>query len=116
MMKPIAEVTALRGNYFPIPAHGLNNQQLFVAADAEAVELLLEWERCSSLAEQYGMVLGDGLRIYVDNQAQRLVLERNYPDFSLVGTRSIPLPEDCILSLRIFIDRSSVEVFVNEGE
>ena len=116
MMKPIAEVTALRGSYIPVTARCLSSQQMLVAADAEAMELSLEWERARSQAEQYGMMLGDGLRIYVDNQAQRLILERSYPDFSLVGTRSIPLPEDDILSLRIFIDRSSVEVFVNEGE
>lgn len=62
------------------------------------------------------MALGDGLRIYVDNQAQRLIVERRYPEYSLEGTRSISLPADGVLSLRIFIDRSSVEVFVNEGE
>ncbi|SFE60953.1 beta-fructofuranosidase [Phytobacter palmae] len=116
IMKPVEEVSAMRGSYFPVPVHCLNNQQVFVAADAESVELILQWNCNESAAEQYGVTLGDGLRAYVDNQAQRLVLERNYPDFSLTGTRSIPLPEGNILSLRMFIDRSSVELFVNEGE
>ena len=69
----------------------------------------------ASTAEQFGIALGDGLRIYVDDQAGRLVVERRYPEYSLEGTRSIPLPADSVLSLRIFIDRSSVEVFVNDG-
>ncbi|MDY9392843.1 GH32 C-terminal domain-containing protein, partial [Escherichia coli] len=43
-------------------------------------------------------------------------VERRYPEYSLEGTRSIPLPADSVLSLRIFIDRSSVEVFVNDGD
>jgi beta-fructofuranosidase len=116
IMKPVEEVSAMRGSYFPVPVHCLKNQQVFVAADAEAVELILQWNCNESAAEQYGVTLGDGLRVYVDNQAQRLVLERNYPDFSLAGTRSVPLPEGNRLSLRMFIDRSSVEVFVNEGE
>lgn len=116
LMKPTEEVTALRGTYYPAPTHHLNNQKIFVAADAEAVEVLLKWERNASTAEQYGIALGEGLRIYVDNQAQRLVVERRYPEFSLEGIRSIALPTDNTLSLRIFIDRSSVEVFVNEGE
>ncbi|WP_317179024.1 glycoside hydrolase family 32 protein [Lelliottia amnigena] len=116
LMKPAAEVTALRGSYFPVPAHCLTNQRLLVAADADAVELCLEWDRIASPAEQFGIVMGDGLRIYVDNQSQRLVLERSGPDCALTGTRSIALAEGDSLSLRIFIDRSSVEVFVNDGE
>lgn len=116
MIKPIAEVTTLRGRHIPITAHRLKNQSVLVAADAQMMELLIKWQVNESPAEQYGILMGDGLRIYVDNQAQRLVLERCYPEFSLVGTRSIALPTSHILSLRIFIDRSSVEVFVNDGE
>lgn len=115
-MKPAEEVTALRGSYYPMPVRCLNNQQVPVAADAEAVEVQLVWDLSASTAERFGMALGDGLRIYVDDQARRLVLERRYPEYSLEGTRSIPLPADNLLSLRIFIDRSSVEVFVNDGE
>lgn len=115
-MKPADEVTALRGSYYPTPIRCLNNQKAFVAADAEAVEVQLAWDLSASTAEQFGIALGDGLRIYVDNQALRLVVERRYPEYSLDGTRSIPLPADSLLSLRIFIDRSSVEVFVNDGD
>ncbi|HAZ77894.1 MAG TPA: glycosyl hydrolase family 32, partial [Enterobacteriaceae bacterium] len=63
-----------------------------------------------------GLSLGDGLRIYVDAQMQRLVLERRYPQHGLCGTRSVPLTLDHDLHLRVFIDSSSVEVFVNDGE
>jgi hypothetical protein len=38
-----------------------------------------------SSAEQYGLSFGDGLRIYVDAQQQRLVLERHYPQYGLCG-------------------------------
>ena len=99
-MKPADEVSALRGSYYPTPAC--------------CVQLV--WDLIASTAEQFGMALGDGLRIYVDNQAQRLIVERRYPEYSLEGTRSISLPADGVLSLRIFIDSSSVEVFVNEGD
>ncbi|WP_181463574.1 GH32 C-terminal domain-containing protein, partial [Lonsdalea populi] len=44
------------------------------------------------------------------------MLERNYPEYGLSGYRSAPLPAQSVLSLRIFIDRSSIEVFVGEGE
>ena len=70
----------------------------------------------ASSAEQYGLRFGDGLRIYVDAQQQRLVLERHYPQYGLCGTRSVPLTAGADLNLRIFFDSSSVEVFVNDGE
>ncbi|MNQ91131.1 Sucrose-6-phosphate hydrolase [compost metagenome] len=116
LIKPAAEVIALRGNYYPVSEHHLNNQKVFVTSDAKAVEILLEWELHSSNAEQYGIALGDGLRIYVDCQDKRLKVERNYPMLSLEGVRSVVLPASDTLSLRIFIDHSSVEVFVNDGE
>lgn len=34
----------------------------------------------------------------------------------MVGYRSVALPADKFLTLHIFIDHSSVEVFVNEGQ
>lgn len=115
-INPIAEVTTLRGNYVPVPTHKLKNQRISIAEDVQAAELFMKWGIQKSSAEQYGVAMGDGLRIYVDHQAQRLVLERGYPQYSLAGSRSIALPRNPILSLRIFIDRSSVEVFVNDGE
>lgn len=82
----------------------------------DAMEVILQWDCANSSAEQYGIRLGDGLRLYVDAQMQRLVLERYYPQYGLCGTRSVALNLNDTLSLRLFVDSSSVEVFVNEGE
>lgn len=78
--------------------------------------MLASWNRATSDAEQYGISLSDGLRLYVDSQSQRLVLARHYPLCGLSGERSVALPAGDTLSLRIFFDRSSVEVFVNDGD
>ena len=115
-MTPAEEVATLRGSYYPLLAQHLKNQSSPIVGDAEAIELDLVWDMNSATAESYGIALGEGLRIYVDAQAQRLVLERCYPQLLLEGSRSVPLPAADRLALRIFIDRSSVEVFVNEGE
>lgn len=115
-MTPVEEVAELRGSYYPLLAQQLKHQSAAIIEDAQAIELDLVWEIHSATAECYGIVLGDGLRIFVDAQAQRLVLERRYPEFTLEGSRSVALPEGNCLSLRIFIDRSSVEVFVNDGD
>lgn len=114
-MKPAKEVMAIRRCYYPIAVQQLKNQKVIVASDAVAVEVIVDFDRSASPAEQYGISLGDGLRVYVDNQAARLVLERRYPEYGIEGTRSIELPEGNTLSLRVFIDSSSVEVFVNDG-
>ena len=84
--------------------------------NAQAVEIQLQWALKNSDAEHYGLQLGTGMRLYIDNQSERLVLWRYYPHENLDGYRSIPLPQGDMLALRIFIDTSSVEVFINDGE
>lgn len=115
-MKPVKEVENLRQTWQRWAVTSLKNQQQCVMENAEATEVLLQWDTAASDAEQYGIALSDGLRLYVDNQSQRLVLERHYPQSGLCGQRSVPLPAAPDLSLRLFFDRSSIEVFVNDGE
>ena len=115
-MRPAREVETLRQSWFPWPVSTLNNQQIDVAENAGAMEVILHWKGADSTAEQYGLSLGEGLRVYVDAQQQRLVLERSYPQHGLCGTRSVPVSLAGDISLRMFIDSSSVEVFVNDGE
>ena len=115
-MRPAREVESLRGAWFPCPISTLNNQQMTLVEHCDAMEVILQWDCANSSAEQYGIRLGDGLRLYVDAQMQRLVLERDYPQYGLCGTRSVALNLSNALNLRLFFDSSSVEVFVNEGE
>jgi beta-fructofuranosidase len=114
-MRPAREVESLRGAWFPWPISTLNNQQMTLVEHCDAMEVILQWDCANSSAEQYGIRLGDGLRLYVDAQMQRLVLERDYPQYGLCGTRSVALNLNNALNLRLFFDCSSVEVFVNEG-
>jgi beta-fructofuranosidase len=116
LMRPAQEVESLRRAWFPWPVSTLNNQQITVADCCEAMEVNLHWDMANSCAEQYGLNFGEGLRVYVDNQMQRLVLERRYPQYGLCGSRSVPLPTGSTLNLRLFFDSSSIEVFVNDGE
>ena len=115
-MRPAKEVESMRGASFPWPVTTLKNQRTTTVENCEAMEVILHWDCASSSAEQYGLSFGEGLRVYVDAQMQRLVLERHYPQYGLCGTRSVPLTEGADLQLRIFFDSSSVEVFVNDGE
>lgn len=112
---PVAELLSLRRQATAIEAGTLVGERQ-LADGVKCHELLLTWDTQTSDAEHYGVRLGNSLRLYVDNQARRLVLWRDSPDAGLDGYRSIPLPGGVLLSLRIFFDSSSVEVFVNDGE
>ena len=113
--RPVREVESLRKKCQPLSPVRLQGLQL-LTENVQAAELLVTWHTVDSHAEHYGVRLGDGLRLYVDNQAGRLVLWRYYPEEGLDGYRSVELPDTEYLTLRIFLDRSSVEVFVNDGE
>ena len=115
-MNPVKELKLLRSKLRVWDVTEIKDKSIQVETCAEAVEVNLELSVSRSNAEKYGISLGKGLNIYVDNQSQRLVLERNYPEHGLSGYRSVPLPASDNLDLRIFIDSSSVEVFVNSGE
>lgn len=115
-MVPAAEVDQLRQAWSGWTVNTLNNQQLTVNQQGNALEVNLLWDLARSSAEQFGIALGDGMRLYVDSQHHRLILERHYPQYGLCGQRSVPLGDAAQLNLRIFFDRSSVEVFVQDGE
>ncbi|MFZ1873198.1 MAG: glycoside hydrolase family 32 protein [Chania sp.] len=114
LMNPARELAALRTEPQRLGALQCHNQQQLLGSDLH--ELLLIVDINASEAERYGMAVGKAARVYVDNQARRLVLERFNPEPGLCGCRSVPLPEGDTLTLRIFVDRSSLEVFVNQGE
>ncbi|WP_411570663.1 glycoside hydrolase family 32 protein [Pectobacterium cacticida] len=113
--RPVRELESLRQQRQMIEPMPIAETYL-IAPSAIAAELIIRWDTARSQAEHYGVRLGEGLRLYVDNQAKRLVLWRRYPHGENEGYRSIALPSDDHLKIRLFIDSSSVEVFVNDGE
>ncbi len=117
--RPVIEAKSLRQQSQLIEPHSVSQTEVLLD-HSSAIELELVWDINQSNAERYGIALGnkvgDGLELYIDSQSQRLVLWRHYSEYELDGYRSIPLPASDKLSLRIFIDRSSVEVFVNDGD
>lgn len=114
-MTPVAEVITLRQDRQLFPVQELVNQQREVCPHCNAMEVVLIWDTHSD-AEAYGISLGQGVRLYVDNQARRIVLERRYPQYALWGDRSVPLPAGDTVSMRLFFDSSSLEVFINHGD
>lgn len=114
-MTPVKEVEALRQQKQVIAPKTLDNEAIQFHDNASALELNLVWA-LDSRAEKFGLWLGKGLEVFIDNQSSHLVVNRHYPQYSLSGSRHIPLPEGDRIHLRIFIDRSSIEIFVNQGD
>lgn len=115
IQRPVREAESLRQQYQPVPASTVDSKRI-LQENAQAIEIQLRWDCQKSHAEHYGLQLGTGMRLYIDNQSGRLVLWRYYPQENIDGYRSIPLSQDEPLELRIFIDKSSIEVFINGGE
>ena len=115
-MMPVNEIETLRREHYPVAPCVLGNGVRPLVEDAQAVELITQWDLTASDAERFGIKFGDGVSLFVDTQAQRLCLERDFPMHGIKDARSIALTPGQRLDLRMFIDRSSVEIFVNQGD
>lgn len=113
---PIVELHSLRAGGQDIAKQSLTDRPLTIAEQADSLELEISFDAKASTAERYGIQLGEACSLYVDRSENRLILARHSSDTGLNSERGILLPQGDILALRIFIDRSSIEVFVNDGE
>lgn len=83
---------------------------------------MLDNQKTQDMAERYGIEVAateDGKQatlIYIDEQSQRIVLDRTLSGKTLKGYRTAPLPKGDLIELDIYVDSSSVEVFVNGDE
>ena len=95
-----------------------------LADDAEAVEIEMTIDLAASTAERAGLKIHateDGAYTYVayDDQIGRVVVDRQAMANGDRGYRAAPLTDAELasgkLDLRVFVDRGSVEVYVNGG-
>lgn len=122
-VKPIREVETLRSkDDIKVDVKNITNEYIKIAEDVKSMEIILTWNQKDSVAEKYGLVLGDkdhsdgGTYLYIDNQARRLILDRKYPNHGISGYRSAPLVNEDPITWRVFFDGSMIEVFVDDGE
>ncbi|AIN99616.1 sucrose hydrolase-like protein [Leishmania panamensis] len=114
---PIKELENIRSTYQHILQQTVcDNSQVRLLNDCTSYEVRVLFDLEKSTAEKYGLWLGRGLEIYVDEQSKRLVVNRHYPNYDISGYRSYALPVHPLLLVHAYFDMSSVEVFVNEGE
>ncbi|MBT1171129.1 GH32 C-terminal domain-containing protein [Bifidobacterium sp. SO4] len=122
---PVAEMEGLREDTYDHGAIVLDGDgEKIVSDDAEAVEIEMTIDLKQSTAERAGLKIHateDGAYTYVayDDQLGRVVLDRQTMKHGDRGYRTAPLTEAELaagtLDLRVFVDRGSVEVYVNGG-
>ncbi|WP_392559930.1 glycoside hydrolase family 32 protein [Orbus mooreae] len=119
---PIKELASLRKEQTSLASINLTSVQQDLNLSSLQCELEVDIDLTKTTAERAGLKLAaskdgkEGVWLYVDNQANRLVLDRTFAGEGVSGYRSVPLPTNNSLKLHIFVDHSSIEVFVNNGE
>lgn len=122
---PVREIENYRRNKTEHKAVALNETAVRLkGVSGDTLELIAEFEAGS--AQQFGIKLFCGREhetlVYYDKVKGEVVLDRSKSGIPLAGveknneTRSVFVPAaDGKIKLRIFLDNTSVEVFVNDG-
>jgi sucrose-6-phosphate hydrolase SacC (GH32 family) len=124
--RPVAELQALRGRSAVLPPSRVTaptelvDQQLRSTGQLE-IDLTLAYEAATMLTLQIGNGLGEHVLLRIDRRNRQLKLDRSASGvvgFNAGFTRVQTAPLDVgspTVTLRIVLDRSSVELFVNDG-
>lgn len=121
-MRPARELAALRQSQTLLQSCEVKSGSCVLDVQGALLEFELELDLTGSSAERFGLELRcseDGEErtlLYFDAMARRLVLDRQSSGAGVSGVRSVPIAaEQTRIALRIFLDRSSIEVFVDDG-
>lgn len=121
-MRPARELTALRQSRRVLQIGTIESRSCTLDVRGALLEFELELDLAGSTAERFGLALRcsedrqERTLLYFDAMARRLVLDRQYSGAGVSGVRSVPVTSgQTRIALRIFLDRSSIEVFVDDG-
>ena len=121
-MCPARELKALRQAKRTLQIGVIESRRYPLDVRGALLEFELELDLAGSTAERFGLALRcsedqqERTLLYFDAMARRLVLDRQYSGAGVSGVRSVPVaPGQQQIALRVFLDRSSIEVFVDDG-
>ncbi len=119
LMKPVKEMELLRGKKFTVgPMAVSGTEKLEIAGDC--LEIIAEFSKEN--ASSFGLNVRcseDGQEktvIRYDAADEKIVVDRNQSGAGEGGVRKVKIKSSNTIKLHLFIDRSSVECFVNDGE
>lgn len=120
LMKPVEELSLLRTTKQTICINKSLSESHLVETTQDLIELKLDFDLTKTSAKAIGLkirgVSQEETKIEFDIEQQKLVLDCTKSGKEKDGVRRTALKTDKLLSLRVFIDRSSIEVFANDGE
>jgi beta-fructofuranosidase len=121
-MRPARELAALRTSRRTLQIGAVESRSHTLDVRGALLEFELELDLAGSNAERFRLALRcsedqqERTLLYFDAMARRLVLDRQNSGTGVSGVRSVPVTvEQTRIDLRIFLDRSSIEVFVDDG-
>ncbi|MFT8735978.1 MAG: sucrose-6-phosphate hydrolase [Zymomonas mobilis] len=121
LMTPVKELELLRQAEKSNGLMTLSDSEhpFMMESPLQEIELVIDLEK--SNAYQAGIALrcngkGQETLLYIDRSQNRIVLDRNRSGQNVKGIRSCPLPAASKIKLHIFLDRSSIEVFVGDEQ
>ena len=116
VVQPLEELKQLRGEHIAHSAVKINGHKEFsnIKGDAYEIETTVDLTNATSFSIKLRESKIQETVLTYDKATQTLTLNRDKSGHALKGEREVKLPvENNLLKLRIFIDRSSVEVFAN---
>ncbi|WP_082676259.1 glycoside hydrolase family 32 protein [Shouchella shacheensis] len=120
LMNPVEEVAQLRKEEVPLDIEAVQDEEVLLPLAGEMIELELSLK--TGTTTECGVKLrcsedgGEETVLSFHAKEDKLVLDRSRSGKGVSGIRTGLVEASESLDLRIFVDRSSVEVFVNGGE
>ena len=112
--KPVRELQSLRTKEYKVSAaNNCLKSTIKTLTSNAATELTFSVKPADNGAEQYGIAIGNSIRLFFDRQTKTLTMFRC--DLNATSYRALELDWDKEHQLHIFIDNSSIEVFIDGG-
>lgn len=113
--RPIRELQSLRDQGRDWPPQRLTGEKVLLAS-VDAAEFRIDWDLRETSDTTFGLQLGQGLTLCYNLVDQRLSLNRDYSAAGLVDSRHLDIGSAAAMHWQIYVDRSSIEIFINDGE
>ncbi|MBV4418421.1 sucrose-6-phosphate hydrolase [Clostridium tyrobutyricum] len=115
--KPVAELKSLRKDSVEIRNLIVENSIIKLHSfDSDVYEMKINFDVKHTEKLTLYLRCSENKFVSVEFQKDILTVDRSHTDYILGGTRSVRLPHNDTLKLQIFSDRSSLEIFVNDGQ
>jgi beta-fructofuranosidase len=122
--KPVIELENLRTNEKHYDSLIVENEWIVIESMEESSEVIIDFDLKETTATSFGLQFrcsedgNERTEIILDAAKKEIILDRNFAGVGEKGMSKAPftINDAGTVQVRIFIDTTSVEVFVNDGE